>query len=45
MAKYIDEPARGSLVQVLKQAIKDMEKAEFALKTAVMVESGQWPKP
>lgn len=44
MAKYENEPARGSLIKVLNQAIREMEKAEFALRAAHMIESGRWPK-
>lgn len=43
MAKYADQPARGSLLKVLNQAIQDMEKAEFALRSARMIETGRYP--
>lgn len=40
---YENQPGRGSLIKVLKDAIQRMERAETDLRAARMIETGSWP--
>ena len=37
---YAGDPARGSLLNVLRQTIRRMEQAEHGLRAATMIEKG-----
>lgn len=40
VAELVDQPARTSVVQVLRNAIRKMEQAEHSIRTAQMMEQG-----